>query len=233
MQFLGEDLYFGTGDGGSGGDPPNNAQNKDVLLGKLLRIDPRAAGRQALHGPAVEPVRRRRRPRRDLQLRPAQPVPLLLRLGTTRANRGSRSATSARTTSRRSTTRRSPPPAGPTSAGTRSRAARPTTEEDSRHARPRRHDQADLRLPPLPRRQLLGDRRLRRRRPAPCPPSAAATSTPTTARASSAPSPRTSPRQRRPQARPRRRLPTSFGEDDAHHLYVASQNGPVYRLVQK
>src|SRR5262249_40116577 len=41
LQFLGNLLYFGTGDGGSGGDPPNNAQNKDVLLGKLLRIDPR------------------------------------------------------------------------------------------------------------------------------------------------------------------------------------------------
>jgi glucose/arabinose dehydrogenase len=41
MQFLGNLLYFGTGDGGSGGDPPNNAQNRDVLLGKLLRIDPR------------------------------------------------------------------------------------------------------------------------------------------------------------------------------------------------
>ena len=32
-------LYLGTGDGGSAGDPPNNAQNIDVLLGKLLRID--------------------------------------------------------------------------------------------------------------------------------------------------------------------------------------------------
>lgn len=32
-------LYLGTGDGGGGGDPPNNAQNRDVLLGKLLRID--------------------------------------------------------------------------------------------------------------------------------------------------------------------------------------------------
>jgi glucose/arabinose dehydrogenase len=42
MQFLGHLLYFGTGDGGSGGDPPNNAQSKHVLLGKLLRIDPRA-----------------------------------------------------------------------------------------------------------------------------------------------------------------------------------------------
>lgn len=32
-------LYIGTGDGGSAGDPPNNAQNTNVLLGKILRID--------------------------------------------------------------------------------------------------------------------------------------------------------------------------------------------------
>jgi glucose/arabinose dehydrogenase len=32
-------LYLGTGDGGSGGDPPENAQNLDVLLGKMLRLD--------------------------------------------------------------------------------------------------------------------------------------------------------------------------------------------------
>jgi glucose/arabinose dehydrogenase len=32
-------LYLGTGDGGSGGDPPNNAQNTRRLLGKILRID--------------------------------------------------------------------------------------------------------------------------------------------------------------------------------------------------
>jgi glucose/arabinose dehydrogenase len=43
LQFLGNWLYFGTGDGGSGGDPPNNAQNPHKLLGKLLRIDPRRA----------------------------------------------------------------------------------------------------------------------------------------------------------------------------------------------
>ena len=32
-------LYIGFGDGGSGGDPRGNGQNKDALLGKLLRID--------------------------------------------------------------------------------------------------------------------------------------------------------------------------------------------------
>jgi len=32
-------LYIGLGDGGSGGDPQNNAQNLSVYLGKMLRID--------------------------------------------------------------------------------------------------------------------------------------------------------------------------------------------------
>ena len=32
-------LYAGTGDGGSANDPPNNAQNIDALLGKILRLD--------------------------------------------------------------------------------------------------------------------------------------------------------------------------------------------------
>jgi glucose/arabinose dehydrogenase len=32
-------LYMGTGDGGSEGDPPNNARNLNSLLGKLLRLD--------------------------------------------------------------------------------------------------------------------------------------------------------------------------------------------------
>jgi len=32
-------LYIGTGDGGSGNDPPCNAQRDNVLLGKMLRID--------------------------------------------------------------------------------------------------------------------------------------------------------------------------------------------------
>jgi glucose/arabinose dehydrogenase len=55
LQFLDGLLYLGTGDGGSGGDPPNNAQNKDVLLGKLLRIDPRPAAGQPYTVPSSNP----------------------------------------------------------------------------------------------------------------------------------------------------------------------------------
>src|SRR5690606_11763592 len=32
-------LYIASGDGGSGGDPQNNGQSLNTLLGKLLRID--------------------------------------------------------------------------------------------------------------------------------------------------------------------------------------------------
>ena len=37
-------LYVGMGDGGSGGDPENRAQNLSSLLGKLLKIDPLKRG---------------------------------------------------------------------------------------------------------------------------------------------------------------------------------------------
>lgn len=37
-------LWIVTGDGGSGGDPNNNAQNKNSLLGKMLRIDVNSSG---------------------------------------------------------------------------------------------------------------------------------------------------------------------------------------------
>ncbi|TZG28003.1 PQQ-dependent sugar dehydrogenase [Sphingomonas montanisoli] len=35
-------LYVAVGDGGGGGDPAGNAQNRNALLGKILRIDPRS-----------------------------------------------------------------------------------------------------------------------------------------------------------------------------------------------
>ena len=72
-------LYIGTGDGGSGGDPPENAQDKGSLLGKLLRIDPRRNGRAPYRIPNGQPVRRRPRRRRGLLARAAQPLPLLVR----------------------------------------------------------------------------------------------------------------------------------------------------------
>ena len=46
-------LWVVTGDGGSGGDPNNNAQNKNSLLGKMLRIDINSTG--AYNIPAGNP----------------------------------------------------------------------------------------------------------------------------------------------------------------------------------
>jgi glucose/arabinose dehydrogenase len=37
-------VYVGMGDGGSGGDPENRAQNPSSLLGKILRVDPARPG---------------------------------------------------------------------------------------------------------------------------------------------------------------------------------------------
>lgn len=40
-------LYIGTGDGGASYDPPNNAQNPNSLLGKMLRVDVNVADADA------------------------------------------------------------------------------------------------------------------------------------------------------------------------------------------
>jgi glucose/arabinose dehydrogenase len=48
-------LYIGLGDGGGAGDPMGNGQRLDTLLGKILRIDPRAAGGDPYTIPASNP----------------------------------------------------------------------------------------------------------------------------------------------------------------------------------
>ncbi len=48
-------LYIGLGDGGSAGDPQDNAQNLGSLLGKILRIEPRATGGQPYSIPTGNP----------------------------------------------------------------------------------------------------------------------------------------------------------------------------------
>lgn len=52
-------LWIGTGDGGSGGDPQNRAQNVDSLLGKMLRIDPRPDDTRPYRIPAGNPFAER------------------------------------------------------------------------------------------------------------------------------------------------------------------------------
>jgi glucose/arabinose dehydrogenase len=48
-------LYIGLGDGGAGGDPENRAQNLNSLLGKILRIDPRRSGSKRYRSPQSNP----------------------------------------------------------------------------------------------------------------------------------------------------------------------------------
>jgi glucose/sorbosone dehydrogenase len=48
-------LYMSLGDGGGGGDPHGNAQNIEVLLGKIIRIDPRPGQSPSYTNPAGNP----------------------------------------------------------------------------------------------------------------------------------------------------------------------------------
>jgi glucose/arabinose dehydrogenase len=48
-------LYVGLGDGGGAGDPFGNGQSLRTLLGKMLRIDPRASGGAPYSVPASNP----------------------------------------------------------------------------------------------------------------------------------------------------------------------------------
>ena len=70
-------LYLSFGDGGSGGDPLNHGQNKNVFFGKLLRIDvDNPQGGKAYGIPADNPFAIGWRRARHLRVRPPQPVPL-------------------------------------------------------------------------------------------------------------------------------------------------------------
>jgi glucose/arabinose dehydrogenase len=57
-------LYAGFGDGGSGGDPDENAQNLSRMLGKMIRIRPKANGGYTV--PANNPFRGRSGARREI-----------------------------------------------------------------------------------------------------------------------------------------------------------------------
>ena len=53
-------LYLGTGDGGSFGDPAERAQDRGSLLGKILRIDPVTGGKHRYRIPDANPYVKRR-----------------------------------------------------------------------------------------------------------------------------------------------------------------------------
>jgi glucose/arabinose dehydrogenase len=55
LGFKGNYLYITKGDGGSGGDPGNRAQDLDHLQGKILRINPLKSGNKAYTIPADNP----------------------------------------------------------------------------------------------------------------------------------------------------------------------------------
>ena len=99
-------LYVGTGDGGGGGDQHGsrgNAQDLGSLLGKILRIDPRAERRARRTRVPAATTRSSAAPARAAR---STPTACATR-GASRSTAGpapSRSATSARTSGRRSTT---------------------------------------------------------------------------------------------------------------------------------
>jgi glucose/arabinose dehydrogenase len=59
-------LYIGLGDGGSEGDPQRNGQSLATLLGKILRIDPRAHGGRAYSIPSSNPFANRQGARPEI-----------------------------------------------------------------------------------------------------------------------------------------------------------------------
>ena len=69
------------GDGGSGGDPQDQAQNINSLLGKMLRIDVNGTSSGRRTGSLDEPVRRQRPASTRSGRRPPNPVALVCSIG--------------------------------------------------------------------------------------------------------------------------------------------------------
>ena len=164
LQFLGDLLYLGTGDGGSGGDPPNNAQNKESLLGKLLRIDPRPSGGRPYSVPADNPFVGR--PGRDEIYSYGLRNPFRFSFDTTSAGQPRIAIGDVGQNRFEELDYTTVAAAGGANFGWDAlRGLRPLQRRKQRHPGPRRHDQADHGLQPQPRRrQLLDHRRLRGRR---------------------------------------------------------------------
>jgi glucose/arabinose dehydrogenase len=59
-------LYIGLGDGGGAGDPEYESQNLRTLLGNMLRINPRPAGRRSYRVPRDNPFVKRRGARPEI-----------------------------------------------------------------------------------------------------------------------------------------------------------------------
>jgi len=59
-------LYIGVGDGGGPGDPRRTGQDRGTLLGKLLRIDPRATAGRRYRVPSTNPFVRLRGARDEI-----------------------------------------------------------------------------------------------------------------------------------------------------------------------
>ena len=136
-------LYIGMGDGGSGGDPGNRAQDTGKLLGKMLRIDVNGtSGKKHYRIPASNPYVGRPGATRSGCAASAT-------RGATRSTRrptACGSATSARAGTRRSIASRRPRRA-PTWAGGRSRATPATTRRATATRRARSSRSSPTRTP--------------------------------------------------------------------------------------
>ena len=190
------------------GDPERNGQ------------DPLDRCRSAKLAPRLDTVGDDPGEHRDLRLRPAQPVALLVR---PRDRRRCRSATSARTRSRRSTPSRAARPRTPTSAGRRSRATRPLQRRPG-GARTRSPPVLDVRPTTAAARSPAATSSATRARDASTAATSTATSAPGELRSFTA-----EPGQagdRRPRARPRGPAAELVRRGRAGHVYAISLDGP-------